>query len=302
MLKKYSFSMPKLGYFCQVKSILVLLCLFCCVKLSCIAQPASFNVQNSTTHNIVDSIFEQKSYLTDLNHHRLLSEHKTYINTVRSIPRNSTNKTGPFLIAICLLFVISFLIRIFPKYISNLFSIFSFNSSKKQHKEQLENDGRASLGFYILYVFSLSFILFNVILHFGKISSQYAGFSTFLVSFLLIAGALLLKNGMVWFFAWVFQRQTDAKNYSFNNAIINEFGGMILFPLSILVLLTNGQFRTVLLIIAIVVMLVLWLYKYVRNLKNMINLFRIDFVHFLLYLCAFELVPLAVLYKVVNAI
>lgn len=302
MLKKYSFTMPKLSYFCQVKSIIVLLCLFWCVELSCVAQPVIIKVQDSTSNNIADSIFEQKSYLTDLNHHPFLIEFKTPKNAVRSIPRNTTNKTVPFLIAILLLFVISFLIRIFPKYISNLFSIFSFNSSKKQHKEQLENDGRASLGFYILYIFSLSFILFNAILHFGKISSHYSGFSTFLVSFLLIAGALLLKNGFVWFFAWVFQRQSDAKNYAFNNAIINEFGGMILFPLSILVLLTNGQFRTGLLIIAIVVMLVLWLYKYVRNLKNMINLFRIDFVHFLLYLCAFELVPLAVLYKVANAI
>ena len=118
--------MPKLGYFCQVKSILVLLCLLWCVKFTCLAQSGSFNIQDSTTNSIVDSIFEQKSYLTNLSHHPLLSEHKAFKNTVRSVPRNATNKTGPFLIAICLLFVISFLIRIFPKYISNLFSIFSF--------------------------------------------------------------------------------------------------------------------------------------------------------------------------------
>ena len=43
--------------------------------------------------------------------------------------------------------------------------------------------------------------------------------------------------------------------------------------------------------------LAILLFNYITNLKRLRNMFGASFVHFLLYLCAFEILPVAVLVK-----
>ena len=89
-----------------------------------------------------------------------------------------------------------------------------------------------------------------------------------------------------------------AKEYRFNNSIVNEFTGMFLLPLSLLILLTHGKVQYVLAVMAFFVLIISLIFKYLRNLRIINSLLRIDFLHFLLYLCAFEIVPVVVLVKV----
>lgn len=213
--------------------------------------------------------------------------------------RLTDNRTLEFFIALGLLFILGLLRQIFPQYLANLLgSVPLFGNNKRSQSGQLANDGKASLGFYLLYLINLTYLVFTTFRLFTPFSTrtipELIGISLGCV-FLAVGIKTILSS----FVAWVFKQEESAKLYRFNNAKVNEFTGMFLFPISLLVLLTHDRVQRSIAILALIVLCFSILIKYIRNLGLINNLFRIDFLHFLLYLCAFEIVPVVVLVKVV---
>jgi hypothetical protein len=242
---------------------------------------------------------QQTSLLLDLNLHPLLIE-KENLAIGTSKNRTTNNKTGTFFLALAFLFILSLLKHGFPSYFNNLFSIFTTIGTSKRHmKEQLENDSRASVGFYILYIISLSFVVFTALETYSDTFKAHPKYIIYLVSLVCVISLLGVKSLLIKIVAWIFQQQEAEKQYSFNSTLVNEFAGMLLFPICILMLLLTGKTKLVLLIIALIVLSILIIYKYLKNIKILNNLLRLNFIHFLLYLCAFELLPTLVLTKLI---
>jgi hypothetical protein len=211
--------------------------------------------------------------------------------------RKAENRTIEFFVSVALLFILGLLRQIFPQYLSNLLGSIPFlGDNKRSQGGLLANDGKASLGFYALYLVNLVYILYTAFKLFTPFAHKPTSHLVVLsiLSVIVLVGIKTLLSSLI---SWVFKQEDFARLYRFNNAKVNEFTGMILFPLSLLVLLTHGQGQRVLASLALLILCISVLFKYLRNRGVMNSLLRIDFFHFLMYLCAFEIVPVLVLVK-----
>ncbi|GBL36237.1 hypothetical protein EMGBS15_18320 [Filimonas sp.] len=215
--------------------------------------------------------------------------------------RISVNKTGVFLFAILLSFLFSLVRLIFPRYFLNLFQLFTGLSSSKRHiKDQLESDNRASLWYYILFFISTGFIVYQFVAVLSGMRFHPHWFVNYLVCTIMVLALLGFRTGMIRLTGWIFKRSDYVQIYLLNTKLANEFLGLILFPLCILILISSGKIQHNLLTLSGVLCILLFLYNYLRNIPVLRNLFRISFVHFLLYLCAFEVLPVLILIKMIR--
>lgn len=269
---------------------LLFLFLFLVVLKPVTAQVASPSI------SVQDSMLQ--SHILSLESNSMLSVTKT--KEILSVKlRESDNRTLEFFIALLVLLILGLLKQIFPQYLENLFSVFNvFGASRKAQKGQLENDSKASLGFYVVYLINLAFVSFTALRLFIP-EGRYTTLSMIGIASLSVLVVVGVKSLLTAFVAWIFKQDDLAKVYRFNNSIVNEFTGMFLLPVSLLLLLTQGKVHQILATIALLILAISLIFKYLRNSSLIISLLRIDFLHFLLYLCAFEIVPVVVLLKMV---
>ncbi len=231
--------------------------------------------------------------------HPLLNEQMQ--DVVFAEPRMAENKTTVFLLSLLLLFMFSLVRNIFPRYFANLFQLFTgFSSSKRHITDQLQNDNRASLWFYILFYVSAGFIVYQFVVGMSGIRFYPQWYINYLICVGFVLLLLSFRTGMIRLTGWIFKRSDYVEMYLFNTKLVNEFLGVVLFPLGILILISSGKIQHSLMILAGILCLLLFLYGYVRNIPVLRNLFRISFVHFLLYLCAFEVLPVLILIKMIR--
>ncbi len=215
--------------------------------------------------------------------------------------RSFSNKTVVFLLAVFLLFLFSLVRILFPRYFINLFQIFTGMSISKRHiKEQLENDNRASLWFYSIFLISIGFIVFQIVNANSGMRFSDKGYINYLVCTLMVLFLFGFRMSMIHLTGWIFKRSDYVRTYLFNTKLVYEFSGLILFPLCILMLVSSGKIQYSILMIASGLSLIFFAFGYLRNIPELRNLFRLSFVHFLLYLCAFELIPVLVLIKIIR--
>ena len=260
-----------------------------------VIKPVSAQVASPSV-SLQDSLLQ--SHMLSLESNPILSNTKT--KEVLSVKlRESDNRTFEFFIALGILFILGLLKQMFPQYLDNLFSVFNvFGASRKAQKGQLENDTKASMGFYVVYLINLAFVSFTAL----RLFTPLGKYSTFMIIGLALLCVLIvvgLKSILSAIVAWIFKQEEMAKVYRFNNSIVNEFTGMFLLPVSLLLLLTQGKVQQILAIMALFILAISLIFKYLRNLRIINSLLQIDFLHFLLYLCAFEIVPVVVLVKMV---
>ena len=237
--------------------------------------------------------------LVPLDQHPMLENQKVKL-MLSTIERPAENRTFSFFIALGSLFVLALLRHIFPQYLTNLFAVFNvFSSSKRSPKGQLENDTKASFGFYFLYILNLWYVAYMA-LRLLVPRPAYTTMQWIVVSVCLVLAIVVAKAALTAFVAWVFKQEEMARQYRFTNSIVNEFTGMFLIPVSLLILLTSNATQRFFVITALVILAVSVVVKYLKNHRVMNNLLRIDFLHFLLYLCAFEIVPLFIFFKIVT--
>jgi|GEM_PF-2848404 len=216
-------------------------------------------------------------------------------------PHISINKTGPFLLALAFLFAFSLARFVFPSYFLNLLQIFTtFSVSKRHIKEQLENDNRASLWFNLIFFISAGFIIYQFLAANRIIPVTGRWYINYAICTMALIVLLTIRTSLIRLIGWVFKRPDSVQLYLFNKKIINEFSGLILFPLCSLILISSGNLRNSMLMVGGVIYVVLFIYSYLKNFQVLTNLFRVSFVHFILYFCALELLPVLVLIKAIR--
>lgn len=214
------------------------------------------------------------------------------------LERKSANRTPYFFIALFLGFMYSLLRLVFPRYFQNLFFIFtSLASVKRNIRDQLESDNRASLWFYATFLFSLGFLVFELIQQHTSFHLQFNQGLTYLVCTAGVMVFITIRTGLSRMIGWVFNQSEPIQLVLLNKRLVNEFLGLVLFPLGLLILVSTGPTRTMLFNMALLSFFLLLLYSYLRNMLLVKNWLHLSILHFLLYLCAFELIPVLILLK-----
>jgi len=198
---------------------------------------------------------------------------------------------------IALLLLFALIKNGFTRYIQDLFKIFFQTTvNQRQTKEQLTQSPLPSLLLNIFFLLSIGMFLALLLQYFGLGTSL----NFWILYLYCIAGLViiyLMKFISLKMVGWIFQVPDAVDSYIFIVFTTNKVIGMFLLPFLVLLAFTYGFVSEAAMNLSIFMVLALLAYRYFLSYVSIHRTVRIHFFHFILYLCAFEIVPLLLINK-----
>ena len=202
-----------------------------------------------------------------------------------------------FLLSLCLMLGI---IRIIdPRYLTNLWTAYRNTTlSARQLKDQLEG---ASLSSLLMNVF-FTMIGGAYIYYLVKLFTPYqpGRLSPLVLMLLIICGMMviyLVKYFVIRFSGWAFRVEGVTEHYIFNVFLINKIIAILLLPVTLLLAFADPSVSGPIAILSFIFIGFMILNRYARSWQVFGSFFQYSKFHFFTYLCASELLPLAILMK-----
>ncbi len=195
--------------------------------------------------------------------------------------------------------------QVFPKYFADLMRVFFRNTMKaKQIREQLTQTPLPSLLLNIFFAVTMGLYITLVLRHYNM--SPFQSFwLLFLYCIIGLIAIYAVKYVGLRFFGWLFSMQEVADSFSFIVFIINKAIGIFIIPFLILIAFSQNDMLRVAIILSWCCIGALLIYRFILTYSIVRGRLTVNPFHFFLYLCAFELAPLLILYKglmlVINA-
>jgi len=242
---------------------------------------------------------QQTAHLMDslLSVHPMLSSH----NVVSGIADRHvfTDRTGDFYLLLFLCFSLGVIRVVDTRYFSNLWKAF-FNPtlSNRQLKDQLQSAGISNLLMNIFFAMSAGIYVYYLI----KLLRPQHGIMLAAPLFvsLLILGMVAIyaaKYAVVMFSGWAFKVETMTEHYLFNVFLINKILSIVLIPFIVVISFGAPEWAHPAVVLSFIAISFLFINRYIRSWQVFGSFFEYSKFHFFTYLCASELLPLAVLMK-----
>jgi hypothetical protein len=114
-----------------------------------------------------------------------------------------------------------------------------------------------------------------------------------------IAAIYLFKFIFLSFIGWAFNEKDAMESYTFMVFLNNKMTAIMLLPFVFLIAFNSADIANVCLIITYVLLGLSLLYRYFVAMVTLRNELRFNALHFFLYLCGVEILPLLLIYKAV---
>jgi len=202
-----------------------------------------------------------------------------------------------FYLSIGLLLFFAFIRNAFGRYLKDLFRLF-FRTTVKQRqvKEQLLQSPLPSLLLNILFILSGAVFINLVFSHYG-LGSNVNFWMLLLYIALGLAIIYLGKFIILKICGWIFRLKDATDNYTFIVFTTNKILGIIWLPFIIMLAFTSGSTNEWFLNLSLIVTGFLFLYRFYLSYATLPKGVKLHPFHFFLYLCAFEVVPLLLINK-----
>lgn len=214
-----------------------------------------------------------------------------------AIPRQVNGKEWIFYLLVFLLMVFGTLRRIFPKYFNDLFRLFFRTTIKqRQIKEQLVQTPLPSLLLNGFFVVSAGLYITFIIEYF-QLDPTGNFWLLLLYSCAGLSAIYFIKFAGLKLSGWIFNMEEAADSYIFIVFVVNKMLGILLLPFLVLIAFAVGGLFTAGLALSWCLVGGLLLYRFILTYAAVRNQVKLNPFHFFLYLCAFELAPLLLIYK-----
>lgn len=187
---------------------------------------------------------------------------------------------------------------VFPKYFADLHRvIFQTGFRQKSLREQLLQNKLASLVLNVLFFISAGTFLWLAACYKGHI---VPGDSWWLLALSIgfMAGVYLIKNYALDLAKWLFGLGEALDTYKFIVFVLNKLLGMALLPCSLVLWVGASSMHPIVFTLALVLVGFTFLYRYILAFPVLRMVGNLSGGHFLMYLCAFELVPILIIAKI----
>jgi hypothetical protein len=200
---------------------------------------------------------------------------------------------------LCLLLLFYGFIRIaFLKYLDNLNTLFLRVTMRHQQiRDQVLQSPLPSLFLNILFVISTGLFLSFVADYYNIVP----GMNRWLLLFyccVLLATIYTGKFILLKMVGWMFNIRSATDTYIFIVFLVNKMLGIYLLPALLFMAFAKGQFLTILMTLTYFFIAVLFIYRFIIAYRPVRNEIKLSRFHFFIYLCAFEIAPLLLIYKV----
>lgn len=196
-----------------------------------------------------------------------------------------------------IVFCLAFIRAGFGKYFRNLFVLFFQTSLRqKQNRELLLQDNLASLFINLLFFISTSLYIALLIKY-----KQWVPVSFWVVAAFSISALVLIYVGKFLFLrfaGWVFNTREATSAYISLVFMVNKVMGIALVPFLLIISFAQPAVADAAVTVSIGVIAMLYVYRYLVSFSAFRNKLKVNALHFFLYLCAVELLPLLLIYKV----
>lgn len=192
--------------------------------------------------------------------------------------------------------LLAFIRAVFPRYFKNLFILFLQTSLRqKQTKDQLLQDNLGSLFVNLLFIITTS--IYGALVIRNKEWLDYPFWHIVFFGAALLTVVYFGKFVFLRFSGWVFNSREAAVNYTFTVFLVNKVLGILLVPFLFLMAFAKPGLKEVALTVSVGLLVLLLFYRYVISFVTIRNTLKVNPLHFFLYLCAVEILPLMLLYK-----
>lgn len=212
--------------------------------------------------------------------------------------RKTDNKDGLFYLFAGLVFYFAIVRVLFYKYFNNLILLmFRASLKQKQIREQLIQTPLPSLLLNIFFVIVGGlYVLF--LLRYYHIAGDMNFWLLLLYCSLAIGLIYTGKFLMLKFTGWVFNMRNATDTYSFIVFLVNKILGIFLLPLVIVMAFAVPSWQEALVTISYILVFFFFAYRYIVSFAPVRKEVKVSQFHFFMYLCAFEITPLLLIYKV----
>ncbi len=207
-----------------------------------------------------------------------------------------------FYVILVLFLLFALLRNAFPKYFNDLFRLFFRTTLKqKQIREQLMQTPLPSLLLNGFFVLSSSLYISFLLLQFQKIEGTefwiYFAYSAAGISAIYFGKFIGLK-----ILGWLLGKPEAANSYIFIVFIINKVIGVFLLPFLAFLAFSQGLVYSTALILSYTGLGVLLIYRFILAYSALHNQVKFNPFHFILYVAAFEIAPLLLIYKLLLVV
>jgi hypothetical protein len=236
---------------------------------------------------------------------KLLAENK-YLNSkadpvaIMQRVRTKSGDTALFYLLAGLLFLFGVIKTVYGRYFATLFRVF-FNTSLRQSQltDQLIQAKLPSLFFNLVFVIAGGIYAFLLM---QKTTGEFHGsrwaFLLGCIAALVVVYAL--KFLVVKFIGWITGYNTEADTYIFIVFLINKIIGVCLLPITVILAFSDIILTNAVMIFSLVFIGIMFLFRYVRSFSLLQHKLKISRFHFLLYIFSLEILPLILIYRVVE--
>lgn len=120
----------------------------------------------------------------------------------------------------------------------------------------------------------------------------------FLYCTVLLAVLYLLKYLLIRMTGWIFNISRTAETYLFVVFMTNKIIGIFLLPFLVLISFSGPVISEIAITLSIIMTGMFYVYRFLGAYSILHKEIKISGLHFILYLCAFEIAPLLLIYKV----
>lgn len=207
---------------------------------------------------------------------------------------------GVFFVLVGMTLLLGITRVIFPQQFSQLFQFMTRLYGYK--KSAINNSGAAkivsSLLLNLLFIITASWcIVWAGIKGFSlEKQGQYWAYAA-----IALAVVYLVKHSVVTFSGWIFDAKKEASAYNYVVFSINKIVGVLLVPIIILMTYCIPQLLPVTRFVLIIFAFLLLIYRYIASFILIQENSEANVFHFFLYLCAVEIMPVLLVYKLLVA-
>jgi hypothetical protein len=219
-------------------------------------------------------------------------------------PHYTENNTLDFYLLLLLCAILGAIKTTHPKYFNDIWRAFiNPTLGNRQLKDIIQS---ASFPNLLMNLFSC-IVIGTYIFYLISVNRdwRFVGMPSSIVLSLLIVGSVFLyigKHAFVQFTGWAFNIRNITEQYNFNIFLVNKILGMVLLPFIVCFAFLNNKWDTPICIVSLILLIMLLMNRYVRSWNIFAQFFMNSRFHFFMYLCAFEILPMAVLLKMILRI
>jgi hypothetical protein len=214
----------------------------------------------------------------------------------------SSSKDYLFYLMLLLLLYFGLIKVLFEKYLNSLFQLFFRASLRKQQlREQLLQTPLPSLLLNVLFIVSAGLYASFLIRHYHVVEQI-----EFPILFAICGASLTVlyavKFALLKLAGWIFNRTNATDAYIFIVFLVNKMMGILLLPFLVIMSFSTSETITeVATTISVIMIGILFIYRFVTGYRNIRHEIKLSVFHFFIYLCAFEITPVLLIYKVLLA-